>query len=142
MNVLIYFVIILNLLKNVFFEYTENQNYNYDYYGNLLHPFYPPDYKKLKLLEKIEIIIKNKIELLGKYIAVHIRRTDHIELAKEYNQYTNDEYFINFINKEKEGKNLYIASDNKDTYNLFQEKYSNLVKFEYHKMVNYLRKIG
>ena len=60
---------------------------------------------------------------------------------KKYNSYTSDEDFINFIDKEKEEKNLYIASDNEDTYNLFKEKYNHLVKFEYHKTKDCLRKI-
>jgi len=70
------------------------------------------------------------------YISVHIRRTDHIQLAKYNNRYTDDEEFINFLDKSDNNKNIYIATDNKITYNKFKKKYQNRIKIDYHKTNN------
>lgn len=57
-----------------------------------------PDYTDLKLLPHIIKKINDKIILLGNdYTAVHIRRTDHINLAKSNNAYTEDKDFFNFL---------------------------------------------
>ena len=58
------------------------------------------------------------------YISAHIRRTDHINLAKKHNCYTDDDEFINFL--DKSNKNIYIATDNETTYNKFKQKYPKL----------------
>ena len=39
---------------------------------------------------------------------------------------------MNFIDKYK-NENLYIATDNNNTYNKFLNKYKHLIKFNYHK---------
>ena len=82
-------------------------------------------------------LITDRQDIIGKnYISVHIRRTDHINSAKINNRYTSDEDFINFIDKNLDfylDKNIYIATDNITTYNYFEEKYKNRVKFKYHK---------
>lgn len=94
---------------------------------------YPPNYDKLKLRPFIKNEILNKINKLEKnYISVHIRRTDHSNLAKKNNDYTNDEDFYNYIDKFDISKNIYIATDNEITYNDFKKKYSNRIKFDYH----------
>jgi len=77
--------------------------------------------------------------LNNNYIAVHIRRTDHINPARKKKAYTNDDLFINFINENLNDSNLYIATDNKETYDNFKNKYNNKVKFEYHETFNNLR---
>ena len=122
-------------LKNVIFEHNNNKNYKIYYTGCYISKEYPPKYNKLELLPEIKNIIINKCKLLeNNYIAVHIRRTDHIVLAKKNNCYSDDIDFINFINIniEKENINLYIATDNKETFRIFNNKYEHLVKLKYH----------
>jgi hypothetical protein len=114
--------------------------YNVHYTGWAVHPDYSPNYTKLKLLPYIFNIVKSKIDSLqNNYIAVHIRRTDHIQAAKDNNSYTTDSDFINFINNFRNNKNLYIATDNKKTYDMFSKNYNNMVKFNYHNVKSGLR---
>ena len=90
-------------------------------------------FKYLKLLPYMNDKIIEKQHIIGNnYISVHIRRTDHIELAKEWSGFTTDNDFIQFIDK-FENTPIYIATDNKETYNLFKQKYNNRIPFEYHK---------
>jgi len=96
---------------------------------------FQPNYDKLKLKPYIKKIIFDKLDILNKnYISVHIRRTDHINLAKKNNYYTSDEEFIDFLDKSNNNKNIYIATDNEITYNKFKKKYQNRIKFDYHKL--------
>jgi len=101
-------------------------------------PYYP-NYKDLKLLPEIKFIINEKKSLLKDYISIHVRRTDHINLAKSHNIYTEDEKFFRWIEAYIKDKNLYIATDNLDSYNIFKNKYNERVKFEYHEKLNGLR---
>jgi hypothetical protein len=82
-------------------------------------------YQDLKLLPHMEQKINGIKSILGKYVSVHIRRTDHIELAKSQNLYTEEQKYIDFLNENKE-YNIYIATDNLETqsyfYNLFKER--------------------
>ena len=125
-------------------RYNELKNHKIDYNGCYQHKDYNPNYEKLKVLPSIKNKIDNLIKILDNdYIALHIRRTDHIQLAKKYNKYTTDEDFFNFIensknNKEIEYKNIYVATDNIETYDLFKKKYN--LKLNYHKTLNTLRK--
>ena len=84
------------------------------------------------ILEKI----KEKINILERnYISFHIRRTDHINYAKNIGKYVDDNFFIDFIEKNLQDKNLFIAADNKETYNLFKSKYETNVKFDYYNTI-------
>lgn len=102
---------------------------------------FKPNYSKLKLKPYLKNIILNKIKILNKnYISVHIRRTDHIQNAKKNNCYTKDQLFFNFLDKIYD-KDIYIATDNKITYDIFKKKYEKRIKFDYHKVNKYsLRK--
>ncbi len=76
--------------------------------------------------------IEDKKRILGdNYISVHVRRTDHVELAKKHEQYTSDETFYDFIDKFDSNMNIYIATDDEKTYYKFKEKYSNRIKFNF-----------
>jgi hypothetical protein len=126
-------------IDNITFKYNNDKNLKINYKGYEIIKEYIPDYKELKLLPFIYEKIQNKINILGNnYISVHIRRTDHIKLAKKHNCYISDEKFIDFINNNNEN-NLYIATDNQETYNTFYNKYKNIVKFEYYSPINNLR---
>ena len=103
-----------------------------DYTGCEVHEHHRPKYDKLKLKPHMKKIIFDKINKLNKnYISVHIRRTDHINLAKHNKCFTTDKEFINFLNKSD--KNIYIATDNTKTYEKFKKKYQKRIKLKYHK---------
>lgn len=87
-------------------------------------------YSDLKLKENIYDSINQKLKLLGNFIAIQVRRTDHIELAKSHNRFTTDEDFCTFIESNPDG-NLFIASDNRDSYEYFKSKYPDRVKLDY-----------
>ena len=133
-----YFKPIENIEFIQFIQYQKKYKIHEIYYiGYNSCPNYTPEYNKLELLQplKNEIIKKSNI-LDNDYIAVHIRRTDHIYSAKKNNCFTSDENFINFIDNIKHN-NLYVATDNKDTYDKFKIKYN--VKLDYHNTRNCIR---
>ena len=121
-------------------SFTNNNKLKVYYKGWDPHPDYSPDYNLLKLNpHMLNIINQKRKKLDNKYNAVHIRRTDAVKYAKINNSYTDDNQFIDFINKNSD-KNLYIATDTKKTYNQFKNKFENLVKLPYHKTLYGLRK--
>ena len=132
-----YFLDYFEEIPHVNFVTDIEKDMKIDYKGCGWHPDYNPYtgldiYDTLKLKPFMQNIISDKInELGGKYIAVHIRRTDHVELAKKHNNYTDDGKFVEFINKSD--KNVYIATDNDNTYNKFKQMYPNRILFDYHK---------
>lgn len=110
-----------------------------DYEGCMWHPDYDPFkmfiYEGLKPLPYINKIIniKKKIFEGNCYTAVHIRRTDHVNLAKRNGQFTTDKEFIDYIS-ESECNGLYIATDNKVTYDYFKEKFpGKIIIKKYHR---------
>jgi hypothetical protein len=118
-------------IPHISFTYAVDKYVKIDYKGHLPLKNFKPKYDKLKLKPYIKKIIFDRVDILNKnYISVHIRRTDHIKLAKLRNYYTTDEDFIDFL--DKSDKNIYIATDNKNSYNKFKEKYQERIKFEYH----------
>jgi len=136
-----YFLDYFEPIPNINFISKMPKNAKIYYSGFSNHPIMYPNYRYLKLLPYVKDIITRRIDILkNNYIAIHIRRTDHIESAKKSNSYTTDEEFIQFIDKFDGKKNLYIATDNKETYDKFKTKYPKLVKFEYHETTDNLRK--
>ena len=96
-----------------------------------------PTYKQLKPNKIItDIVDLEKENLKNNYIAIHLRQTDFVGVPRRYIEkqakflgYTKENYergqfdiYFNFINKHP-GKNLYISSDNEQSYNLFYNKY-------------------
>lgn len=123
-------------VENIEFVRNNQNNYKIDRDTFTEYPNFIPSYEKLKLRPNIMRIINDRKNKLGdNYISVHIRRTDHVELAKKNNNFTTDSDFIHFIDTNKMGKNLYIAADNKETYESFRNRYSELVKFDYHSVI-------
>jgi hypothetical protein len=124
-------------IEGIVFLHNNIQKLKIEYSGCEIIQNYPPDYKELKLIHTLFEKIMNRIQLLNsKYIALHIRRTDHIRLAKLKGCFTSDEEFFDFIEKElkngNETTNLYIATDNKETYIKYYNKYNSLMKIKYH----------
>ena len=118
-------------IRNVTF--VENTDYNIDYKGYNIHPNYNEHteciYKYLVMQPWLKEDIAQKRMHMGNYIATHIRRTDHSALAKKANMYTTDDDFINFLDASSE--NIYIATDNKQTYDLFKQKYGDRILHSY-----------
>ena len=133
-----YFLDYFEPIPDVTFKYNNDENVKINYRGcQPRQNNHKLNYDKLKLKPYIEKIIFDKLEILNKnYISVHIRRTDHIGIAKSNNRYTDDDEFINFLDKSDNRKNIYIATDNEITYNKFKKKYPKRIKFDYHKTNN------
>jgi len=84
-------------------------------------------YKELKLVPELERKIQTYQKTLGRYIAVHIRRTDHVRLAKKTNSFTSDQEFIRFIRRHPD-YNLYLATDNSNTQDKFLKLFPDKIK--------------
>lgn len=130
-----YFTNFFNIPNNMEFiyafdEYKISQLTTVDYNGCSVHPNFntPSMYSQLSpstnILNKVQNIVSS---LENKYIAVHIRRTDHIAMAKSEKQFTTDDEFIQFLDSYPE-YNIYLATDNRTTQNLFYEKYKSRIK--------------
>lgn len=123
----------VSFLKNNF----RNLDIHEEWHTNSqMHSSYLPvhnGYNKLVPIDSIQKKINYKKEILGDYIAIHVRRTDHESLAKKKKCYNDLSKFTKYIDNFNNSKNLYIATDNQETYSFFQDKYSDLVKFDYHK---------
>jgi hypothetical protein len=123
-------------IENIIFDNNTDINYA-NYYATCYTTCYETDcskynidniYEKLILQEFMEKRVQRKLKSLGSdFIAVHIRRTDHINKAKKNNNYTTDEEFIDFIEKYNT-YNIYLATDNQDTQLKFYNKYKNRIK--------------
>ena len=83
-------------------------------------------YKELNLKDHMQNIINTNKDKLGKYIAIHIRRTDHKH--KEC-----DKKYIEFIDKYPD-YNLYVATDNPETQKTFYDLYKDRIKIIYFNM--------
>ena len=110
----------VNFIKNDFEEYKELITYKGCGWHKDYNPYKVFIYSDLKLRPHMREIIRERMaEMDNKYIAVHIRRTDHVWLAKKNNCFTPDEDFMKFIRDSKGMNNLYIATDNPGTYDKF-----------------------
>lgn len=120
-------------VPNITFLKSKPDNVKINYRGCM--PYIDNDikganYSDLILLPHIREKINKNIKILGdNYVAIHIRRTDHIKVYKNKKPITEDEEFIDFIDNTKDS-NLYIATDNANTFNKFKSKYSDMVKIE------------
>jgi hypothetical protein len=73
-------------------------------------------------------------EFIDKYfnknntIGLHVRRTDHVGLAKGRGNYTNDDYFFNVIEDEIKKDSevvFFLSTDNRNTQEMYLNKYPN-----------------
>tara|TARA_B100000886_G_scaffold339904_1_gene306895 strand:- start:3134 stop:4660 length:1527 start_codon:yes stop_codon:yes gene_type:complete len=118
-----------NQIKNLHFI-KSNKNYNFpiDYKGNGSDlNLIKNNYEKLKLnYNYLKFLENEKIKFKNEYIAIHVRRTDIKSTYKALNVKYDSSYDIydKFINSSSI-KNLYIATDNEDTYKYFFNKYKN-----------------
>ncbi len=97
---------------------------------------------KKDIIEEGNKYIKNNF---GKNtIGLHVRRTDHIGLAKKRGNYTSDSYFFDLIeNMVKKDKNIkfYLSTDNLKTQELYKKKFGEyiIIRIQINKSDNNLR---
>ena len=96
----------------------DNEEYVQEKYHKLLKPL-PNIQKNIQLFQ----------DLLGsQYIACHIRRTDIvIHKGQPWYKPKTDKEYMDFIDQYDSNLNIYIATDNKDTQDVFINKYKNRV---------------
>jgi len=88
-------------------------------------------YEDLRLTKTLRAKVKARQQGLGTdYVAVHIRRTDHIEHAKKNAAFTNDSEFVRFLDRHP-GKAIYIATDNLETFEKFRVRYPDQVRTDH-----------
>lgn len=82
--------------------------------------------KNLKLNNQMQNILNNYLDLLEEFDAVHIRRTDHVKLAKKHQKFIELEKFEEFI---KKSKNIFLATDCNKTQEYLLKKYNHINVF-------------
>jgi hypothetical protein len=116
-------------VPGIIFRKANISNNKVFYKGCGINNSYPPTYECLKLKPSILSIINKKLNEIGpNFIAIHVRRTDHILLAKSVGRFTTDEQFIEFINQYPTNLNIYLATDNRGTQDRFIDIYKNRLK--------------
>jgi hypothetical protein len=128
-------------IKNITFKKENTDKLKINYYGCYPYNNYKINYSMLEPLPELKNLILSKIKVLNNnYNAIHVRRTDHTNLAKKKNKFTSNEMFFEFLDNIKDKNCIYIATDNEKTYNEFKDKYKDNIKFKYHNEINGLRK--
>lgn len=106
----------------------------YDYRGcGVLEEFnHPSIYIPLIPKPHIQARIKSNITELSTnetgFVAIHARRTDHIRDAVAAGKFTSDTVFFDYIDKQLPAVNIYLATDNLGTQELFKAKYGDRIK--------------
>lgn len=80
----------------------------------------------LQINDEMQLIVDNYVNLLGEFDAVHLRRTDHVKLAKKNKKFVKLEKFEEFISK---SKNVFLATDCPKTQNYLMKKYQQINVF-------------
>jgi hypothetical protein len=104
--------------KNIYDYSTWDQD-NIDYISNNYHQLLKP----LPCIQKTIDYCKEKLE--NNYIACHIRRTD--AMTHSAHKPKTDEEYMNFIDQYNSNIKIYIATDNKETQDIFIKKYNNRI---------------
>jgi len=133
-----YFLDYFEAIDGITFYRSNEKDLKVDYKGCAWHPDHNyrtkfSMYKNLKVLPRIQSKIEDNLLQLGKtYNAVYVCRTDQdVESAKKNNAFTTDEDFYNFIEEHNEVSSLYVATDNKVTFDNFKMKYETKMKLDY-----------
>jgi hypothetical protein len=137
-----YFLDYFEPVENIKFFKNNDAGFTIDYRGHSWCEGYSPYTKKHKsnIYEKLvplpylrKAIDERRAILQDEYIAIHIRRTDHSELANQNERYTQDIEFHQFIDENKNHK-VYLSTDNYETQKAILEHYPERV--EYIKLIN------
>ena len=130
-----YFLDYFQPITDMLFDY-DNTKYFIDYKGCSVNQHFLPDYSSLKLLPYMSDLLEERQNKLNKnYISIHVRRTDHVTLAKKHKKYTHDNEFYNFIESVSDAY-VYMATDDLNTYNKFKEKYNEKLLLNYHDVLH------
>jgi hypothetical protein len=90
-------------------------------------------YSNIKLNNNIENKVQNFVSLnnIHNLVGVHVRRTDYTGnfIGKIINGSNDDNEFFDFINKYSKGFEFFIATDNKETQNIYKNKYGKKALF-------------
>jgi len=111
-----------------------NPGANYDYQGcSVLEEFnHPSMYAALKPKAQIQSKANANIAELktssSGFVAIHVRRTDHIKDAMANNKFTADTAFFEFLDKQPHDTNIYLATDNLGTQEIYKARYGNRIK--------------
>lgn len=97
---------------------------------------------KKEIIDEGNNFIKNNFGY--KTIGLHVRRTDHIGLAKRRGNYTSDSYFFNLISnmiKNDSKIKFYLSTDNGNTQELYKNKFGEYIitRIQINKSDNNLR---
>lgn len=116
-------------LPGVVFYREKPSNARVDYVGHEWHPLLNPYttfiYEDLRLTPRMMDKINGLWDRVGDpsgIVALHVRRTDHTDLAKAHGLYTEDHTFFDVVDRNPE-KRVYLATDNPKTQRLFVERY-------------------
>jgi hypothetical protein len=106
----------------------------YDYRGcNVLEEFNNPSMyaalnPKAQIQEKVNANIAELRSSGSGFVAIHARRTDHIKDAMANNKFTTDAIFFEFLDKQQYDTNIYLATDNLGTQEIYKNRYGNRLK--------------
>lgn len=84
-------------------------------------------YRAIAPASSLQNAIQNIVTENTPFIAIHVRRTDHIELAKSKGRFTEDEKFYAFIEKYPKQYRIFVATDNCNTQTQFRKRYGKRV---------------
>ncbi len=73
---------------------------------------------------KLQCTINTLKECLGScYIAIHMRRTDHVHLAKKQQCFTTNAMFYDFVDRLPKTLKIFVASDNPQSLATMKQRY-------------------
>lgn len=84
-------------------------------------------YRAITPTSSLQNAIQKNLTEKTPFIAIHVRRTDHTELAKSKGRFTTDEKFHSFIQKFPGHCRIYVATDNCNTQTQFRKRYGKRV---------------
>jgi hypothetical protein len=105
----------------------KNSGCEVNYSGIYVHPEHNLsniDLKDLQLLPHIKEKVHQICSKIKPYIAIHVRRTDHVKYINKIkgDQPTSDQHFFDFIDLHPQ-YNVYLATDNSSTQKMFAKRY-------------------
>jgi hypothetical protein len=125
-----HFLDVFKPIKNMIF--TEDES-DLDFYGFELCPGYEKfsDYRELVPVDEALNKIFNMKEKMGKYAAIHVRRTDKLDPIKApWFTNTENEEFFEFIESQN-CQNVFLSADCADTQKLFKNRYGDRIIYSY-----------
>ena len=77
------------------------------------------------LQPQIKQLLQVLIEQTNKqFVAVHVRRTDHVKSAVEHDRHVTDQQYIDWLNQHVNDQTTrYVATDNQETFDIFHDRF-------------------